>query len=207
MPNELNEVNQNKIEIITGVGRSNDKSLNFGCAALWVDNKEFSRAIYLSSTQQQYALVIECIARLLKDCKDNTVYLYQHADFGFRRGKSPIYGQRITEIKNQYFGEIKILCDSSKGQPLINYVRKNIDGFIIGQLDYKKVEGYTDIEIPSKNNNAAQLATTNKSIIMEIDSICEQLTPQQQEALLNYARGMAVSNSLAGETQSKKKRA
>lgn len=41
----------------------------------------------------------------------------------------------------------------------------------------------------------------------EILELYDELTPQQQEALLNYARGMAVSNSLAGETQSKKKRA
>ena len=54
----------------------------------------------------------------------------------------------------------------------------------------------------------SELLQQNQPFIKtEIQQLYDELTPQQQEALLNYARGMAVSNSLAGETQSKKKRA
>ena len=41
----------------------------------------------------------------------------------------------------------------------------------------------------------------------EIQELFDELTPEQQKNLLNYARGMAVSNRLASSAIPKKKRA
>jgi len=41
----------------------------------------------------------------------------------------------------------------------------------------------------------------------EILELYDELTPQQQKNLLNYARGMAVSNSLNNQSTTKQKRA
>lgn len=64
-------------------------------------------------------------------------------------------------------------------------------------------------ELLGRTNDASYFDDADSVDIIktEIQELYDNLTPAQQQNLLNYARGMAVSNELAGESTQNKKRA
>jgi len=70
-----------------------------------------------------------------------------------------------------------------------------------------RLADYFDVSVDELlgRTSAPQLFENSRIERPEILELYDELTPQQQENLLNYARGMAVSNSLATTSNNKKR--
>ncbi len=72
-----------------------------------------------------------------------------------------------------------------------------------------KIADYLDVTVDELlgRTTAPQLFDNARVERPEILELFDELTPQQQQNLLNYAKGMVVSNQLAGTDTLNKKRA
>lgn len=99
-------------------------------------------------------------------------------------------GLSQNDIANMFFVERASVGKWERG---LNYPNQDL---LINLADYF---GVSLDYLFERNQRVTHIPKT------EIQELFDELSPEQQQNLLNYARGMAVSNTLANTTQKKKR--
>ena len=188
---------ENKIKVILAVGKHEDK--NFACTELVINNKVVDKVIYASKIFSVYDLAINCVEKILLSCKGKNVSLYQHSDL-LDKQKNEEYRNRLFLIQKKFVGRLDVLVSAPRCIELANQTKNNINDFPLDEAIFPNKIGFRkSYQLYDTPQQKQYIEFKN-----ELLNLCDELLFEQQQNLLNYARGMVASNTLENKSTTSK---